>query len=135
MIAGEYSKWSTNTFVCARNYLVQAPCSSGPRPTPCTFNVQSRRPVATGVLVTTSSSTLRRSVCVSGLAAGWCPCLATADDVHVDGEVRIDQAHLVLELLGHTLTRVRCNMDVWVSSFFVIGSHSVFGRGFGILEM
>jgi len=33
------------------------------------------------------------------------PHLATVDDVDVDGKVRIDQAHLVLELLGHALSR------------------------------
>lgn len=30
--------------------------------------------------------------------------LATVGDVDVDGKVRIDQAHLVLELLGHALS-------------------------------
>lgn len=32
------------------------------------------------------------------------PNLATVHDVGVDGEVRIDQAHLVFKLLGHTLS-------------------------------
>ena len=32
------------------------------------------------------------------------PHLATVGDVDVDGKVRIDQAHLVLELLGHALS-------------------------------